>query len=90
MSKRRQPSRQTRPAARSGQGRSRNPGRSATVSRVAKVGKVSAVAGGVLFVLGNIGARTGWVLFPFDSHHVISQFGGIALLIVGVALAGRR
>jgi hypothetical protein len=30
----------------------------------------------VLFLLGNIGARSGIVLLPFDRHHVIAQFGG--------------
>lgn len=90
MSRQRKPARKAPPATRSDQGGSRSSGRSATGSRVAKVGKALAVVGGVLFVLGNIGARTGWVIFPFDSHHFFSQFGGMALLIVGVALAGRR
>ena len=29
-----------------------------------------------MFLLGNIGARTGHVFFSFDPHHVLEQFGG--------------
>jgi hypothetical protein len=43
--------------------------------------------GGVLFLLGNIGARTGIVFLPFDPHHVIAQFGGGLLLIIGLLWA---
>jgi heme A synthase len=43
--------------------------------------------GGVLFLLGNIGARTGIVFLPFDPHHVIAQFGGALLLIIGLLWA---
>lgn len=43
--------------------------------------------GGILFLLGNIGARTGIVFLPFDPHHVIAQFGGGLLLIVGLLWA---
>lgn len=51
--------------------------------------------GGVLFLLGNIGARTGIVFLPFDPHHVIAQFGGALLGILGLIWAtgsqgGRR
>ena len=51
--------------------------------------------GGIVFLLGNIGARTGIVFLPFDPHHVIAQFGGGLLLIVGLLWAtssqdGRR
>ena len=48
------------------------------------------VVGGVLFVLGHIGARTGRVTPPFDHHHFYAQFGGAALLLIGVTVAGRR
>ena len=43
--------------------------------------------GGVLFLLGNIGARTGIVFLPFDPHHVIAQFGGGLLAIIGLIWA---
>ena len=64
--------------------------RAATRGWVAKAGRVMVVLGGVLFVLGNIGARTGWVTLPFDPHHFYAQFGGAALLLIGVTVAGRR
>ena len=51
---------------------------------------VVVVVGGVLFVLGNIGTRTGWVTIPFDAHHFYAQFGGAAPLLIGVTVAGRR
>ena len=44
------------------------------------------IGGIVLFLMGNIGARTGIVLLPFDPHHVIAQFGGAALVVVGLML----
>jgi hypothetical protein len=34
------------------------------------------VVGLVLFLMGNIGARTGIVILPFDPHHVYEQLGG--------------
>ena len=43
--------------------------------------------GGILFLLGNIGARTGIIFLPSDPHHVIAQFGGGLLLIVGLLWA---
>ena len=46
--------------------------------------------GGVMFLLGNIGARTGITILPFDPHHVIAQFGGAVVLIVGLLSATAR
>jgi len=43
--------------------------------------------GGVLFLLGNIGARSGMVFLPFDRHHVIAQFGGALIGIAGLIWA---
>lgn len=43
--------------------------------------------GGGLFLLGNIGARTGVVSIPFDPHHAIAQFGGALLGILGLIWA---
>lgn len=48
------------------------------------------VMGAVLFVLGNIGARTGIVFLPFDPHHVFEQFGGAVVAIVGLIWATGR
>lgn len=45
------------------------------------------IAGGLLFLLGNIGARTGIVFLPFDPHHVIAQFGGALLGVLGLIWA---
>lgn len=44
------------------------------------------VGGIVLFLMGNIGARTGIVLLPFDPHHVLAQFGGAVLVVIGLSL----
>ena len=43
--------------------------------------------GGILFLLGNIGPRTGIVFLSFDPHHVTAQFGGALLLIIGLLWA---
>jgi len=43
--------------------------------------------GGILFLLGNIGARTGIVFLSFDPHHVTAHFGGALLLIIGLLWA---
>lgn len=42
------------------------------------------IVGAVLFVVGNIVARAGFAVLPFDPHHVYAQFGGAALAIVGL------
>jgi len=44
------------------------------------------IGGIVLFLMGNIGARTGIVLLPFDPHHVLAQFGGAAIFVLGLSL----
>jgi hypothetical protein len=48
-----------------------------------------AIAGLVLFLLGNIGARTGIVFLPFDRNHVFEQFGGALLGMLGLVWATR-
>ena len=40
-----------------------------------------------MFLVGNIGARTGITLLPFDPHHVIAQFGGAGVALVGLIWA---
>jgi len=44
------------------------------------------VAGGVLFLMGNIGARTGIHFVPFDPHHVIEQLAGAGFFFAGLML----
>jgi len=44
------------------------------------------VAGSALFITGNIGARAGVMILPFDPHHLIGQFGGAIVLVVGLML----
>lgn len=51
------------------------------------VGWTMVVVGGLSFLVGNIGARTGVVALPFDPHHVIAQFGGGLVAIVGLMIA---
>ena len=41
----------------------------------------------VLFLIGNIGARTGLVALPLDPHHVYSQLGGGLMAIIGLTVA---
>lgn len=45
------------------------------------------VIGVGLFLMGQIGARTGWVALPFDRHHFISQVAGFFLAIRGLMWA---
>ncbi|MGH2820488.1 MAG: hypothetical protein ACRDJ5_07535 [Actinomycetota bacterium] len=45
------------------------------------------VLGAALFVAGNIGARAGITILPFDPHHVYAQFGGAALAIIALVWA---
>lgn len=45
------------------------------------------VVGGILFLMGQIGARAGIVFLPFDRHHVFEQFGGALIAILGLIRA---
>lgn len=49
-----------------------------------------AVLGGLWFLVGNVTSRMGVVLLPFDRHHLVSQFGGAAVAMVGVSWLGRK
>lgn len=55
-----------------------------------RIGWVLAVAGALLFVATNIGARTGLTVLPFDTHHFIGQVAGAAFGLLGVMLITRR
>ena len=52
-----------------------------------RVGWSIAILGLVVFLIGNVGARTGIVIFPFDPHHVFGQVGGAIILITGLTIA---
>jgi hypothetical protein len=54
-----------------------------------RVGWPLAAIGAALFILGQVGSRTGFVSLPFDRHHVISQVGGFFLAIRGLTWAWR-
>lgn len=49
-----------------------------------------AVSGGVLFVVGYLGATMGFTVLPFDPHHVFTQVFGIVLGFVGLSWIGTR
>lgn len=42
--------------------------------------------GAAMFLVGNIGARTGITLLPFDPHHVFARSGGTLVAVVGLIL----
>lgn len=44
----------------------------------------AAPIGLLLLVLGQVGARTGVMLFSFDQHHLITQLVGALLLLWGL------
>lgn len=54
------------------------------------VGLTLLIAGLVVFVASNLGARAGFSALPFDPHHAIGQLGGLAVAILGGTLMGRR
>lgn len=47
------------------------------------------IVGAALFIGGQVGARTGFVVLPFDRHHLIAQVGGFFLAIRGLIWAWR-
>ncbi|MGH9187717.1 MAG: hypothetical protein ACRD0U_18200 [Acidimicrobiales bacterium] len=49
-----------------------------------------AVLGGLWFLIGTITSRMGVVLLPFDRHHLVAQFGGAAVAMVGLSWLGRE
>ena len=52
-----------------------------------RIGWGLAVAGAILFIGGNIGARTGITFLPFDPHHIYSQIGGAIVGMTGAMWA---
>ncbi|MGH2726900.1 MAG: hypothetical protein ACRDKS_07965 [Actinomycetota bacterium] len=54
-----------------------------------RMGWTLAIIGGALFLIGQIGSRTGALSLPFDRHHLISQVGGFFLLIRGLTWGWR-
>jgi hypothetical protein len=54
------------------------------------VGWSIGVLGLVLFLIGNVGARTGIVILPFDPHHVFGQVGGAIIGFTGVMNAASQ
>lgn len=60
-------------------------GRQPTRDRHRLVMAVTIPLGVLLFLLGQIGGRTGWITLPFDPHHVLTQLGGGALLLYGLS-----
>lgn len=55
-----------------------------------RIGLGLAVAGAILFIGGNIGARTGITFLPFDPHHIYSQIVGGIVGIMGAMWAFGR
>lgn len=40
--------------------------------------------GALLFLIGQLGSRTGMISLPFDQHHVLTQLLGAGLLLLGL------
>lgn len=64
-----------------------DPGAKAARTWRKRIGWGLAILGALLFITGNLGARLGVVVLPFDPHHVMGQFGGGLLAIIGVSVA---
>lgn len=45
---------------------------------------IAVPVGLVLFLIGQIGARTGFVALPFDPHHIGTQIVGGLVLLYGL------
>lgn len=52
-----------------------------------RLGWLLAAIGALAFVASYLGALSGVTVLPFDDHHVIGQFGGGALAVLGVVAA---
>lgn len=42
------------------------------------------IVGVLLFIGGQIGARTGLTFLPFDAHHLFAQWGGAVIAVTGL------
>lgn len=49
-----------------------------------------AIVGALLFVASYMGSMAGFAVLPFDDHHLIGQFGGGAVGVIGVIWATTR
>lgn len=55
-----------------------------------RVGLTLLVVGLVVFVASNLGARAGFTVLPFDTHHALGQLViGPAFALLGATLLGR-
>lgn len=55
-----------------------------------RLGWPLAIVGALLFVGSYVGSMAGVSVLPFDDHHLIGQFGGGALGVIGVIWATTR
>lgn len=45
---------------------------------------VATPTGALLFIIGQIGAQTGWISIPGDPHHFLTQVVGFGVLTFGL------
>lgn len=55
-----------------------------------RLGWPMAIIGGAIFVASYVGSMAGVAVLPFDDHHLIGQFGGGVLGVIGVIWATSR
>ena len=55
-----------------------------------RLGWPMAIIGGVIFVASYVGSMVGVTVLPFDDHHLIGQFGGGVIGVIGVIWATSR
>jgi hypothetical protein len=55
-----------------------------------RTGLVLTVVGILLFLASSIGARAGFVVLPFDPHHVVGQLAGPVIALLGASLMRRE
>lgn len=52
-----------------------------------RVGWPTVALGALLAIYGFVGATTGAIVLPFDRHHVMSEIGGLVLVVLGLRWA---
>jgi hypothetical protein len=55
-----------------------------------RVGWPAVALGALLAIYGYVGATTGAIVLPFDRHHVMSELGGLVLVVLGLRWATWR